>query len=120
MERTSFEHLRMVDRDGITVVRLNETALSTERLVREIGAEILRLIGTRSQRLVIDLSTVDALSSAMIGKLVTIKRKVEEHKGVLALCGVSEELMGAFRVSRIQDYFTIHSDLDAALAAMRD
>jgi anti-anti-sigma regulatory factor len=54
-----------------------------------------------AHRLVLELDEVETLSRKMIGELLWLYRRIEEHDGVLRLCGLSarnRELLNACRM----------------------
>jgi anti-anti-sigma factor len=54
-----------------------------------------------THRLVLELDEVDVLSSSLIGQFAELYRRIEEHDGVMRLCGLSannRELLHACRL----------------------
>jgi anti-anti-sigma factor len=85
--------------------------------VEELSDELLRLVEEEGRtRLLLSLSGIQYLSSAMLVKLIALKKRVEQDQGRLVLCGLSPVLCDIFRVSKLDHLFEIESDEASALA----
>ncbi|MGE3818829.1 MAG: STAS domain-containing protein [Isosphaeraceae bacterium] len=69
-------------------------------------------------RFVIDLAAVNYMASTDVGVLVTIKRRIDQRKGKLALVHVDPFIYDILRTMRIDKLIPIHEDLPSALAAV--
>jgi anti-anti-sigma factor len=58
-------------------------------------------------RLVLDFSDVHYLSSAALGKLINLKRKVATVRGKLRLRGIHPDLLEIFRITRLDQVLEI-------------
>jgi anti-anti-sigma regulatory factor len=52
-------------------------------------------------RLVLEMEEVDRLPSPVIDELVTLKTRIQEHGGMLRLCGLSDTCRQALNESRL-------------------
>ncbi len=66
-------------------------------------------------RIVLDLSPLPMLHTAMIGQLVRLQKRVCTHDGVLRLCGLSEHNRMVLQCCRLDGYFPIYSDRTEAI-----
>jgi len=104
-------------RDGIVVFAVNGrlgTASSlamVEALSREIRAGSLRLL--------VDLTGVDYVSSAGLGALEAIARRVHESRGELVLCALSEPVRLVFDLAGMLSAFAIEPSREAGLSRLR-
>jgi anti-anti-sigma factor len=90
-------------------------ALIFDTLMEEITAELDR---AASGSWVLDLSSVNYLSSAGLGLLVNIRQKLRQSRGKLALCGLSPRLVELFRSCCLERLFLIVPTRAAALKAI--
>lgn len=67
--------------------------------------------------LIIDLGSVNYISSRGLGILVDIHKKCQKN-GKLVLCGISEEVMSVFKLTVLNNYFIIVEDQQEALTIM--
>ena len=91
------------DLGGVQVIKPTSSPLDTESLDSLIGTLVLR----RGMRIAMDLSEVQHLSSAVLGRLVNLKKKVESVGGRIVLRHIHPELRGIFRVSGYTQPFDI-------------
>ena len=68
-------------------------------------------------KLLLNFSSVDFLSSAALGKLITLDKKVKAHGGVLKLSNIRPEIYEVFTITRLNRLFDIKDDEADALAA---
>lgn len=61
----------------------------------------------RGVRLVLDLGDVQYLSSAALGKLINLKKKVGEVSGELRIENLHPDLLEVFRITRLDQVFDI-------------
>ena len=60
-------------------------------------------------RLVLDLSDVQYLSSAVLGKLINLKKKVGAVRGKVKLRCIHPDLLEVFRITRLDQVFEIEA-----------
>lgn len=70
-------------------------------------------------RLVIDLSEVELLTSAGIGALILIDRECRLKGGKMALFGLTDELLGLLRMTKLDRVFAIRPDEAEAVLAVQ-
>ena len=82
--------------------------------------EFFSLIGQyECRRLVVDLSKVEYATSAALGKLITLHRRMHRSDGQLVLCGVTGTLADILTTSRLMDYFNVAENTEEAAARLR-
>lgn len=72
-----------------------------------------------AQNFVFDLTAVEFLASACIGSFVELLREVEPMRGKVALAHCAENVAFVFKVTKLDDIFTMFDDLDEALEALK-
>ena len=60
---------------------------------------------------------VEFLSSAALGKLITLDRKVKSHKGRLRMSNIRREIYDVFLVTKLNKVFDIHDGEAEAISA---
>lgn len=65
--------------------------------------------------LVVDLGHVEVLTSAGIGTLVRLHKRMEERKGRLAVCSLNDELTELFKLTRMDRLFLLADDRVTAI-----
>jgi anti-sigma B factor antagonist len=69
--------------------------------------------------LVIDFSSVRFLSSAVLGLLIRISKRINENKGRLKLCCISPRIYDIFKITRLDEIFEIYPDVKKAMQTLK-
>lgn len=104
----------------VTVVRLLDKKILDEQNIQTIGDQLFSLVDDESRRkLLLDFSLVDYLSSAALGKLITLNKKVRAVSGQLRLCNIKPDIYVVFEITSLNKVFPIYDDEETALEAFR-
>jgi anti-sigma B factor antagonist len=94
--------------DDALVVHFHDSTITGELAISGLGEELYAVVGRPDcRKLVLDFSNVDFLSSAMLGKLVIINRKMKEKGGALRLCSVCPNIRLIFKYTVLDTIFDI-------------
>lgn len=99
----------------ITILSLKGTLNGAT--VAAIQDQILSQI-VDGQRVLLDLSGVQYLSSAALRFLLSLYRAIREKSGTMALAGLSEEIADVMSMTGFLDLFRTYKDRGTALALM--
>jgi anti-sigma B factor antagonist len=83
----------------------------------EIRASLLEIIDQKPKRLVVDLSRVPYVDSSGIAVLILAMQSMEHQGGTFVLAGAQETVQTILECAKLDQYFTLFPDVDAALAA---
>jgi anti-sigma B factor antagonist len=109
-------HLRLETIDGVTVVSFVDTKIVTEENIQEVGDQLYSLVEKEGHKqLLLNFGNVQYLSSAALGKLINLKKKVGAVKGKLKLCCIHPDLLEVFRITRLDQVFEIYDEEQEAL-----
>lgn len=106
-------------RDDVFCVRLRRLEL-TEPEVTELGEELVSLLtddGCRKLVLALGPEPPSLIYSVFMGKLLMIRRRLQEEGGALKLCHVGPPVRGVFDALQLTQYFDFYPDQAAAVAA---
>lgn len=116
MEQPS-SHLKIRHADGVAQVEFADRKILEELSIQEIGDELDRLVeSTAGVRLLLNFRNVDHLSSAALGMLVTLNKKVKERNGELRLSDINRQIFEVFKITKLNRLFEIHDTAEQALA----
>lgn len=102
----------------VTVVRFVDRKILDEANIQELGQELFGLVEDPNRKnFLLNFSSVEFLSSAALGKLITLDRKVKSHNGKLKLSNIRPEIYEVFQITRLNKLFDIKDDEADALAA---
>ncbi|MGO9112480.1 MAG: STAS domain-containing protein [Thermoguttaceae bacterium] len=103
---------------GVTVVRFLDSRVTKPLEIEELGSQLYKALEfKKGSKLVIDFSLVEFLSSATIGKLISLNRKVNLAKSALRLCSLRQEIRDVFHLCNLERVFDIREDQAAAIAS---
>ena len=102
----------------VTVVRFRDRRIIDDINIQELGQELFRLIEQDNRgKLLLNFSSVEFLSSAALGKLITLDKKVKAHSGLMKLSNIRPEIFEVFAITKLNRLFDILDDEADALAA---
>jgi anti-sigma B factor antagonist len=117
MEQPS-SHLRIKRADGVSVVEFADRKILEELSIQEIGEELDRLVeGEPGIKLLLNFKNVDHLSSAALGMLITLNKRIREQNGSLKLSDINKQIYEVFKITRLNRVFDIHETSQQALAS---
>jgi anti-anti-sigma factor len=102
----------------VTVVRFVDRKILDEASIQELGSELFQLVEQENRgKLLLNFSKVDFLSSAALGKLITLDKKVKSRSGKLKLSNIRPEIYEVFAITKLNKLFDIKDDEADALKA---
>ncbi len=117
---TKSERLFLEPRGDVTIVSFMDKKILDEANIQEIGDELTQLV-TKDHRikLLLNFENVEYLSSAALGKLISLHKRVREHNGQLKLCGIRPEIYEVFKITKLNLLFEIYDDEELALKTFK-
>lgn len=113
-----YRRLHVSEVGDVTVVRFRDNKIIEDINIQELGQELFQLIEAENRKkLLLNFSSVDFLSSAALGKLITLDKKVKATGGVLKLSNIRPEIYEVFAITKLNRLFDIKDDEVDALAA---
>jgi anti-anti-sigma factor len=104
---------------NVTIVRFLDLILSGIT-AEAVSDDLFRLVdGDGRSRLILNFAKVRSLTSLMLGKLITLNKKVQAAGGRLAVCALSPDLQEIFEVTRLSEYLDIYADEQEALQSSK-
>lgn len=115
---SDLRHISINIVNDICVVHLLDNRIVDDINIYELGIELFALVEQNGySKLLLDFSRVGFLSSAALGKLIMLYKKVAVRQGVLKLCGITPEIRELFAMMNLDRIFTICSTESDALAS---
>ena len=113
-----FRRLEINEVGDVTVVRFRDHKIVEDISIQELGQEMFHLVEVENRgKLLLNFSSVDFLSSAALGKLITLDKKMKAHGGALKLSNIRPEIYEVFAITKLNRLFDIKDDEADALAA---
>jgi anti-anti-sigma factor len=115
---SEYQRLDVNEVGDVTVIRFRDRKIIDDINIQELGQELFGLIEQEDRRkLLLNFSSVDFLSSAALGKLITLDKKVKAHEGVMKMSNIRPEIYEVFAITKLNRLFDIQNDEADALAA---
>ena len=113
-----YRRIEVTEVGDVTVVRFRDQKILDDLNIQELGRELSRLVEVETRgRLLLNFSAVEFLSSAALGKLITLDKKVKAVDGKLKLCHIQPEIYEVFAITKLNRLFDIRETEAEALAA---
>jgi anti-sigma B factor antagonist len=110
--------LDVKDVGDVTVVNFIDKKILDEQNIQIIGEQLFNLVEELSRhKLLLNFSNVDSLSSAALGKLISLDRKIKSAGGKLILCNIAPNIHEIFEITKLDTRFNIQKEEQSALLA---
>ena len=101
---------------GSVVATFFPGRLDEEHNVEELGQSLFQLIDQYGCRqIALDLTQTSFVTSAVLGKLITLHRRLHRADGRLVLCGLQQPVETVMRRSNLLSYFQVVNSRDDAI-----
>ncbi len=105
--------------ENATIVTLTDEKILEENDIRALQESIMSVVEQAERiNLVLDFQNVRFLSSAVLGLLIRISKKVYERDGQLRLCNINPKIHEIFKITRLTKIFDIYQDLESAVEGL--
>jgi anti-sigma B factor antagonist len=110
--------LEVEDIGDVTVINFVDKKILDEQNIQIIGEQLFSLVDQDGRRkLLLNFKNVEYLSSAALGKLITLNKKLQAVGGRLILCDIDPQIYEVFEITKLDKFFNIQKEEQAALQA---
>ena len=108
-------------RGGAVVLTLTDEKILEDEQIRSLQDSIIPVVEQAGRvNLILDFRNVRFLSSAVLGLLIRVSKRVYEGDGQLRLSNIHPKIREIFRITRLTKIFDIYPDLEQAIAGLSD
>lgn len=108
--------LDIEDVGDVTIAKFIDKKILDESNIQLIGNQLFGLVDDDGRKkIVLDFANVEYLSSAALGKLITMNKKVADSGGKLRLCSIRPDIYEVFAITRLNKVFDIRDTQEQAL-----
>jgi len=101
----------------VHLVVFKDKKILDDTVLDEIKKEITTYMGKAAgPDMLLDFANVEFMSSAMLGLLGQLHRKITAGQGRLKMCNIRPEIFQVFKLTNLDKLFRIHKDAPTALA----
>jgi anti-sigma B factor antagonist len=103
--------LEVEDIGDVTVVSFTDRKILDEQNIQIIGEQLFSLVDELGRRkLLLNFGNVEYLSSAALGKLITLNKKLQGVGGKLILCNIHPQIYEVFEITKLNKLLNIRKD----------
>jgi anti-sigma B factor antagonist len=109
--------LRVKQVKDVVQIEFIDRNILDEANIQQIGDEIGTIIDSKpTPKLLVSFANVDHLSSAALGALITVGKRVKDRGGQLRLTNIDPQIYEVFKITKLDKLFQIHDSVDSAMA----
>jgi len=99
-----------------TVITFTDEKVLEEKDIQSLQSSIMSVVEQAGGiNLILDFCNVRFLSSAVLGLLIRISKKLYERESQLRLCNINPKIYEVFKITRLTKVFDIYQNLENAL-----
>lgn len=111
--------LKLHAQGDVQVARVRVTRLTEDVNLEQFGHELFALVEQAPcRKLVVDLTEVTAITSAGLGKMIALHRKVRRLQGAVVFCHLQPAVDEVLETSRLSTYLVLAPDVAQAVATL--
>ena len=113
--------LAITKQNDVGVVAFTSSRILDQSNVQQLGDELDELVTVHKlAKIVLNFHRVGYMSSAVMGKLVALHKKLTATGGELRLCNIDKSIMEIFKIMRFDKLFKISKSEDKAVIELMD
>lgn len=100
----------------VAVVNFKDSKIFDESNIQDMGYELFTLVDKLGcNKIILNFGNVEYLSSAALGKFITLNKKTEQASGKLVMCCINPEIYETFEMTKLNRLFRIVNKEQEAL-----
>ena len=105
--------------ENATITTFTSESILEEKDIQALRESIMSVIEQAERiNLILDFCNVRFLSSAVLGLLIRISKKIYERDGQLRLCNINPKIHEVFKITRLTKIFDIYKDTEDAVESL--
>jgi len=105
----------------VTIATTLDMKLNDDLSIQEWGDQLIALLDdSECRKLLVSFERVLFMSSSALRALITLNKRAKEAKSALILCGIDDNIMEAFRITRLDSVFQIKKNEDEGMGAFAE
>ena len=98
-----------------TIITFTDEKILEEKDIKVLQESIMSVIEQAKRvNLILDFGNVRFLSSAVLGLLIRVSKRIYERDGSLRLCNINPKIYEIFKITRLTKTFDIYKDVESA------
>ncbi len=105
--------------ENATITTFTDEKILEEKDIKALQESIMSVIEQAGRiNLILDFCNVRFLSSAVLGLLIRISKRIYECDGQLRLCNINPRIYEVFKITRLTKIFDIYPDVAGAVESL--
>jgi anti-sigma B factor antagonist len=103
-----------------TIVTFTDERILKDEDIQALQESIMSVVESAGAgiNLILDFSNVRFLSSAVLGLLMRVGKRIYERDGQLRLCNIDPKIYEIFKITRLTNIFEIYEDIERATQSL--
>ena len=102
--------------ENATIVTFTDEKILEEMDIQALQESIMSVVEQAERiNLILDFCNVRFLSSAVLGLLIRISKRIYEHDGQLRVCNINPKIYEIFKITRLNKVLDIYQDIESAI-----
>ena len=103
--------------ENATIVTFTDERILKDEDIQALRESIMSVVESAGGgiNLILDFCNVRFLSSAVLGLLMRISKRIYERDGQLRLCSIDPKIYEIFKITRLTKTFDIYKDVESAV-----
>ena len=112
------ERLELSSEGDVTVIQFKDQKILDEADIQQLGTELSEVVSSgEHSKVLLNFEAVDFLSSAALGKLISVNKKANVADVGLKMCCIKPNLFEVFKLTNLDSVFDIRETQEEALSA---
>lgn len=104
-----------------TIMRFTDEKILEEQDIKALQESIMSVIEQAERiNLILDFGNVRFLSSAVLGLLIRVSKRIYESEGQLGLCNINPKIYEIFKITRLTKTFDIYDSVESATEGLSE
>lgn len=105
--------------DNAAIITFTDQKILEEKDIHALQESLMSVIEQAEHiNLILDFRNVKFLSSAVLGLLIRVSKKVYERDGSLILCNINQKIYEIFKITRLNKIFDICKNVEDAVSQL--
>lgn len=119
MSAGSSRRIEVEEQGDVTIARFVDKKILDETNIQIIGNQLVALVEEDGrQKIILDFSSVEYLSSAALSKLLILEKKAKAAGAKLRLCAIRPDIYQIFTLTKLNKLFSIYDTEEQALEGL--
>ena len=107
--------------ENATIIGFTDQKILEEQDIKTLTESLMSVIEQAERiNLILDFGNVRFLSSAVLGLLIRVSKRIYEREGQLMLCRINPKIYEIFKITRLTKTFDIYDDVESAMEGLSE